>query len=95
VQAILANRIAPGLLDRYLARSGYSGQLTQEPKSDDAPSNLFETVKGNYGSHGRFDSRSKPRSIQMFTDRHRTAFWGVAGLLALFGLHRLARRFDV
>lgn len=95
VQAILANRIAPGLLDRYLARSGYSGQLTQEPKSDHAPSNLFEPVKGDFGSHGRFDSRSKPRSIQMFTDRHRTAFWGLAGLLALFGLHRLARRFDV
>ncbi|SFF24754.1 SDR family oxidoreductase [Aureimonas phyllosphaerae] len=95
VQAILGNRIAPGLLDRYLARSGYSGQLTQEPKPDDAPSNLFEPVKGDYGSHGRFDSRSKPRSVQMFTDRHRTVFWGLAGLLALFGLHRLARRFDV
>ncbi|MBB3951511.1 NAD(P)-dependent dehydrogenase (short-subunit alcohol dehydrogenase family) [Aureimonas jatrophae] len=95
VQAILGNRIAPGLLDRYLARSGYSGQLTQEPKPEDAPSNLFEPVKGDYGSHGRFDSRSKPRSIQMFTDRHRTAFWGLAGLLAILGLHRLARRFDV
>ncbi|NEK79210.1 MAG: SDR family oxidoreductase [Xanthomonas perforans] len=95
VQAILGNRIAPGLLDRYLARSGYSGQLTQEPKPEDAPSNLFEPVKGDYGSHGRFDSRSKPRSIQMFTDRHRTAFWGLAGLLAILGLHRFARRFDV
>jgi len=95
VQAILGNRIAPGLLDRYLAWSGYSGQLTQEPKPEDAPSNLFEPVKGDYGSHGRFDSRSKPRSIQMFTDRHRTAFWGLAGLLAILGLHRFARRFDV
>ncbi|MBB3950491.1 SDR family oxidoreductase [Aureimonas jatrophae] len=95
VQAILANRIAPGLLDRYLARSGYSGQLTQEPKAADAPSNLFEPVKGDYGSHGRFDDRAKPRSIQMFTDRHRTAFWGLAGILALLGLHRLARRFDI
>ena len=95
VQAILANRIAPGLLDRYLARSGYSGQLTKEPSPENAPSNLFEPVKGDYGAHGRFESRAKPRSIQMFTDRHRTAFWGLAGLLALFGLHRLARRFDI
>ncbi|MBS9719673.1 SDR family oxidoreductase [Tianweitania sp. BSSL-BM11] len=95
VQAILGNRIAPALLDRYLAKSGYSGQLTQEPKPDDAPSNLFEPVKGDYGSHGRFDKRSKPRSIQMFTDRHRTAFWGLAAILAILGLHRLARRFDV
>jgi short-subunit dehydrogenase len=95
VQAILANRIAPALLDRYLAKSGYSGQLTDEKHPDDAPNNLFVPVKGDYGSHGRFDARSKPRSIQMFTDRHRTAFWSLAGILAVFGLHRLARRFDV
>ncbi len=30
VQAILANRIAPGLIDRYLAKAGYSGQLTDD-----------------------------------------------------------------
>ena len=31
VKAIIGNKLAPGLLDRYLARSGYSGQLTPEP----------------------------------------------------------------
>ena len=30
-RAILANKIVPGLLDRYLAGAGYSGQLTDEP----------------------------------------------------------------
>ena len=34
VKAILANRIAPGLIDRYLARAGYSGQLSDEPLGD-------------------------------------------------------------
>ena len=36
VKAILANRIAPGLIDRYLARAGYSGQLSDEPLGDDS-----------------------------------------------------------
>jgi hypothetical protein len=31
VKAILAGWFAPGLVDHYLARSGYSGQLTNEP----------------------------------------------------------------
>ena len=30
VKAILANRIAPGLIDRYLAFAGYSGQLARQ-----------------------------------------------------------------
>jgi short-subunit dehydrogenase len=92
VKAILANRIAPGLLDRYLARSGYSGQLTDEPLPADAPSNLFEPVSGDYGAHGRFDSSSRPVSWEMFTDRHRTAFWAVAGLGLLAGARLLARK---
>ncbi len=46
VKAILANRIAPGLLDRYLAKDGYSGQLTNERAPDDAPGNLFHPVPG-------------------------------------------------
>jgi hypothetical protein len=52
IKAILANYLAPGLLDRYLARSGYSGQLTQEPLPADAPGNLFQPVPGDFGAHG-------------------------------------------
>src|ERR671933_374614 len=32
VQAILANRVAPGLLDRYLGETGYEAQQTNEPE---------------------------------------------------------------
>ena len=92
VQAILGNRIAPGLIDRYLAKAGYSGQLTSEVKPDDAPGNLFTPVKGEYGSHGRFDDRARSHSIQMFTDRHRTVFWGLTGLAALIAARSLTRR---
>jgi hypothetical protein len=95
VKAILANRIAPGLIDHYLASAGYQGQLTQEPLPKDAPANLFEAVPGPYGAHGRFDKQSKPGSWEMFTDRHRTAFWAAAGIGLLTGVHLLAKRLKV
>lgn len=82
VKAILANRIAPGLINRYLATAGYKGQLTSEALPPNAPANLFEAVPGDYGAHGRFDSQSKLGSWEMFTDRHRTAFWAAAGIRA-------------
>lgn len=92
VQAILANRLAPTLIDRYLARAGYRGQLTDEPLSSDAPANLFAPVRGDYGAHGRFDSSARDVSWEMWTERHRTVLLsglGV-GLLACAGL--LARK---
>ena len=95
VKAILANRIAPGLIDRYLAKSGYSGQLTDQPLSANAPANLFEPVKGAYGAHGRFDSKARTGSWEMFTSRHRTAFWATVGVVAVAGIHQIAKRLNV
>ncbi|MCY0386677.1 SDR family oxidoreductase [Robbsia sp. Bb-Pol-6] len=95
VKAILANRIAPGLIDKYLASSGYSGQLTDEPLAADAPSNLFEAVPGHYGAHGRFDSESREHSWEMFTDRHRGFFWAFAALSLAGGIHWLAKKSKV
>ncbi|MGH7046047.1 MAG: SDR family oxidoreductase [Stellaceae bacterium] len=95
VRAILANRIAPGLIDRYLAKAGYSGQLADQPIAPNAPANLFEPVPGDYSAHGRFDDRSRDRSWEMFTDRHKAAVIAVAaiGLAAL--AHRVAKRLDI
>jgi NAD(P)-dependent dehydrogenase (short-subunit alcohol dehydrogenase family) len=83
VQAILGNAVVPGLLDRYLATKGYSGQLSSEPLPDDAPANLFHPVPGHQSAHGRFDSRARRTSWEMLTSRHRDAV--VAGV-ALTGL---------
>jgi len=79
--AIVANRIAPGWLDRYLARSGYAGQLTREPNPPDAPANLFDSVPGDYGAHGRFDARAKDASVEFAASKHRGAL--ACGLLAI------------
>ncbi len=95
VKAILANRIAPGLIDRYLAKSGYSGQLAAETEPANAPANLFEPVKGAYGAHGRFDSKARTGSWEMFTSRHRNAMWATIGVIAVAGIHQLAKRLQV
>jgi short-subunit dehydrogenase len=96
VKAILANRVAPGLLDRYLAKVGYSGQLADKPTAPDAPANLFEPVPGDYSAHGRFDDQARNRSGEMFTDRHKAAFLTVAAAIGLAALtHQVAKRLDI
>lgn len=81
IKAIVGNILMPGLLDHYLAKKGYSGQLTGEPLPPDPPANLFKTVDGNYGAHGRFDDKARAVSWEMFTRRHRNA--AIAGILGL------------
>jgi len=88
----LANRIAPGLLDRYLAGAGYTGQLGHEAKSADAANNLFQPVAGDYAAHGRFDARARSSSWEVFTSRHRNTMWATLALAATYGLYRAARR---
>ena len=41
---ILANRLAPALLDRYLARTGYDSQQTKSREDPGRPDNLWEPV---------------------------------------------------
>ena len=88
VKAIVANWIAPGLLDRYLASSGYTGQMTDEPLPANPPSNLFAPVPGSYGAHGRFDEHARGTSLEIVTDRHRTA---VISLVAIAATALVAR----
>ena len=57
-KAILANRVAPSVVDRYLARQGYDGQLTPQPVAPDAPVNLFDAPPGDWGAHGRFPAQA-------------------------------------
>jgi short-subunit dehydrogenase len=92
VIAILANRIAPGWIDRYLSKSGYTGQITNIPSDPDAPGNLFEPVPGAFGAHGRFDKQARIGSWEMFTSRHRTAAWAAVFVGAAICVRLLAKR---
>ncbi len=76
---LVANAVAPGLLDRYLARTGFSSQQTDQPRSDDRPVNLWEPADDDrdYGTHGRFDDRSTTRSPQLWASQHHGALGAV------------------
>ena len=85
-RAILANRIVPGLLDRYLACSGYDAQQGDSAIDPDRPHNLFTPVAGDAGARGRFNEDAKDHSAHWWVARHdgwRIAA-GVAGAAALF-----------
>jgi short-subunit dehydrogenase len=92
VQAVIGNMIAPGLLDRFLASKGYSGQLTDIPLPADAPGNLFEPVPGHATAHGRFDASSRSTSVEMFTDRHRDGILAGVAAAGLLGIGWLLAR---
>ncbi|MEV5758484.1 SDR family oxidoreductase [Streptomyces tendae] len=100
VATLLGQRFAPGLLDRYLARTGYDGQQTDEPVDPSRPVNLWkppdDTAPDDYGAHGIFDDEAHPRSVQFWISRNRrplalaTAVTGAVAAALAGGLRRRA-----
>jgi len=90
VEVIVANKIAPGLLDRYLARTGYDSQQYDGPEDPNRPNNLWHPVPGDHGAHGTFNARARSWSPQLWTSEHRTVLalgflaFAISGLIALF-----------
>ncbi|MFB8201666.1 SDR family oxidoreductase [Kitasatospora purpeofusca] len=66
VATLVANAIVPGLLDRYLARTGFGSQQDDRRRRAGDPDNLFEPVDAerDFGEHGRFDDKASDRSRQ-------------------------------
>jgi short-subunit dehydrogenase len=83
VKAVYGEKVAPGLLDRYLARNGFDAQQTDEPLDGVREGNLFEPVPGNFAAHGTFDDEAKSRSLLFELDRRRGPIAAVAGLGAV------------
>jgi NAD(P)-dependent dehydrogenase (short-subunit alcohol dehydrogenase family) len=81
---LAANAIAPGLLDRYLARTGFSSQQTDQPQDPDQPANLWDPVDRDedFGTHGRFDDRATTRSFQLWASQHHGLLGAAAGAAA-------------
>jgi hypothetical protein len=89
--ALCANKVASGILDRYLARTGYRSQQTDQPRDPDQPVNLWEPADGPQGhdfdTHGIFDDRSTLRRYQLWASQHHALLATVgAGAVALVGV---------
>ena len=72
VATILGQRTAPGLLDRYLASTGFGAQKRENvppPRED----NLFQPLDTDqdYGTRGDFDEESRSWSVQCWLNERR------------------------
>jgi NAD(P)-dependent dehydrogenase (short-subunit alcohol dehydrogenase family) len=92
---LLANAIVPGLLDRYLARTGFKAQQTDQPHQRKDPANLWEPAdrSDDFGAHGQFDDRTISHDPQPWASQHHgaAAAVGVGLLGAAAGLVRNRR----
>src|ERR687885_2905641 len=74
VMTILGARLTPGIIgDRYLAKTGFDSQQTDEPVDEHRRETdyLFTPVPGDHGAHGPFGGEAKPSSRQVWLAEHR------------------------
>jgi short-subunit dehydrogenase len=89
MKAIVGQRIAPGLLDRYLARMAWDAQTTDvapKPRGD----NVDAPLPGDRGAHGIFDPIARRTSVALWLRMNRGVLAGAAALAA--GLALVSRR---
>ena len=83
---LAANAVAPGVLDRYLGRTGFDSQQTGQPRPADQPVNLWQPADGvdgrDFGAHGVFDDQAHDHSPQLWASHHHGAL-AAAGAVML------------
>jgi short-subunit dehydrogenase len=86
LKVILGNMVAPGFLDRYLARNAYEAQSRKEPVEETRRDNLYEPVPGGHRATGAFaeESRASVIALSSFAATALTILLG-AGLAASAG----------
>ena len=96
IATLVAQKLAPAVLDRYLGRTGYDSQ--QSDARPEHADNLFKPVDNkdghDYGAHGVFDARAHQHSAALVASQHKKAVLvgalGSVGALSL-GYSRIAR----
>ena len=83
LEAIVGNKFIPGSLDKYLARTNFKAQQTDEPDDPNRPDNLFTPVEGIYSAHGPFDAKARKGSFEFAVSKHRRAIGIGAAALTL------------
>ena len=98
VEAITAQKLIPGWLDRYLGKTGYDAQQTQKREDRWRRNNLFEPLddKQDHGAHGTFGKRALKSSAEVWFDMNRDwILGGVVGAAALwFGWRKRRQSFE-
>jgi NAD(P)-dependent dehydrogenase (short-subunit alcohol dehydrogenase family) len=97
VATMIGNAVAPGLLDRYLGKTGFAAQQTDEKRPEDQPVNLWEPAddSSDLGFRGKFGERSIPKSSQVWFSQHHGASLlalGGAAATAVIGMTALWKR---
>lgn len=84
VEAIVGNKLVPGLADWYLGKTGYKSQMRGKPNPH-GPDNLFAPLDTDkdYGAHGAFDGEAIPRSYELWAAEHKGLLAVGAGTAAL------------
>lgn len=86
---IPGNKVAPAFLDRYLARTGFSGQQSDADAGPTDRQSLWEPADGrngrDFGAQGRFGADAWHHDPQLWASRHHgtLAAAGVAGATVL------------
>ena len=89
---ILGNRVAPSLLDWYLAKTNVKGQQSPEHDPPGGQSNTWEPVYGReVQAHGSFDDQAYARSPELWVSQHRGALAAATAAAVSAVLVRAAR----
>ncbi len=90
-QAMIINqRLSPRMVDAILAtRAGFSPQMTDEPRSEDDPDNLYAPIRGHDTAKNGF--RALSRSFYNWLQMHPTVRRGAVAGMAI-GLFSALRR---
>lgn len=91
VQAVWAQKFAPGLLDWYLGKYGYQSQMIDRPNQQRGDI-LFESQPGDPGAHGPYHDRERGPDLTMRLLAHRRATTVAGAVLAAVAAAVLALR---
>jgi NAD(P)-dependent dehydrogenase (short-subunit alcohol dehydrogenase family) len=87
-------KLSPRTGDLVLLQNGWRSQHTEELKSIHSPDNLFESLPGDPGAHGRFDDRSRNSTAWTWLRLHRRLIGGGLALGTIGLLAGLQGRFS-
>ena len=95
VGTLIANAVAPGILDRYLGRTGFASQQNGDLSTEDNVVNLWEPADGDqgrdFGARGVFDDKAKASSPQQWVSHRYPQVAAAAGVAVVAGVAAVVR----